>query len=104
VVKNKELALRTSVQDHLRNEAKEEEFEDVEREVEACPVMAVFKDLETVSFKLNIAVEVQCLECVDWYLVASFVFLPVRFVEEVQVGVNGSAGEFGFFVLAGRET
>ena len=92
------------MQYHLWNEAEEEEFKDVERKVEGSPVMTVLQYLETVSFELNIAVEVQCLECVNWYLVPFFVFLPVRCVEEIQVGFDGSAGEFDFFVLARCET
>jgi len=46
------------VQDHLWNEAKEEELEEVECEVEARPIMSILKHLQTISFELDIAVKI----------------------------------------------
>ena len=95
--------LRASVQDHLRYEAEEEELEDIEREVEGSPIMSILQHLKTISFELDIAIEKQCLESVNWYLVPPFVPLLVRFLEEVQIGFDWSAREFNFLVLAGCE-
>jgi hypothetical protein len=65
--------------------------------------MSVFQYLETIAFKLGIAVEKKCLEGVDWYLVPPFVFFLVGLFEKVQVRLDGSAGKYDLFVFARRE-
>jgi len=59
------------VQDHLGNETEEEEFEDVECKVEVRPVVTIFQYLQAISFEVDVAVEIQCLESVNWDFVST---------------------------------
>lgn len=63
--------------DHFRDEAEEEEFEDVKCEVEARPIVTKFQYLKAIPFELNIAIEIQSLESVNWYFVPSSIPLLV---------------------------
>jgi hypothetical protein len=65
--------------------------------------MSIFQDFKTISFELDVAVKIQRLKGIDRYLVHPFVLVPVQSFEEVQVGLNGSARELDFLVLAGCE-
>lgn len=98
-----QVTLGSSVQDHLWDEAEKKDFEEIEREVEARPVVSILQYLETISFELDIAVKVQCLESVDWYFLLPFVLIFIRLLEEVHVGLDWSAGQVDFLVLAGCE-
>jgi hypothetical protein len=61
----------------------EEEFKEVECKVEGRPVMPIFKYLQTISLELNIAVEIQCLKCVDRDFVLPAILHAVVFFEKI---------------------
>lgn len=59
------------MQDHLGNETEEEEFEDVECKVEVRPVVTIFQYLQAISFEVDVAVEIKCLESINWDFVST---------------------------------
>lgn len=47
--------------------------------------MSVLKHLEAISFKLDMAIKIQSLKGVDWYLVPPFISLLVGIPKEIQI-------------------
>ena len=88
---------------HLGDHAKEEVLDQPEGEAGLGPVVAPFEDFEHVAIELYLAVEVLLLERLDRDLLLAVVCVAVLGLVELEVVLNGLAGEFGLFVLAGRE-
>jgi len=88
---------------HLGDHAKEEVLDQSEGEAGLGPVVAPFKDVEHVAIEFNVAVKVLFLERLNGDLLLAVVGVAVLGLVELEVVLNGLAGEFGLFVLAGRE-
>ena len=96
------LILRTSVHDHLRHHASEEEPEEGEGEAEAGPVVTVLHDLEAVTVELDIAVEVHLVESLHGNPVLAAVLELVALVLECKVVLDGGTRVASLLVDTGR--
>lgn len=75
-------------------------LEQPEREAEVGPVVAQLHDLEAVALEVDIAIEVLFVESLHGDLLA-MVGLAVFALVELEVCLDGLAGELGLLVLAG---
>lgn len=87
--------------DHLRNHAQQKVLDQSEGEAEVGPVVAHLQDLETVALEIDIAIEVLLVESLHGDLLAAIVLVLVLLLVELDVGLDGLAGELGLLVLAG---
>jgi hypothetical protein len=97
------LTLRSSVHDNFRNEAKQEELEQGSGELEACPIVTVFQNLQTVTVKLDVAGKVHIMESNHRDLVASSVLCLVFLLLECQIVLHWASWVSGLLIFAGRE-
>lgn len=85
----------------LRNHAQQEVTEESNGEVEVGPVVTHLQNLKAVSLEVDIAVKELLLERLQGNLVLSIVGVAVLLLVELEVVLNGLAGELGLVVLAG---
>ena len=95
--------LRSSVHNDFRHEAEENELEQADCKSEACPIMPVLQDLQTIAIELNLAIKVHVVEGLHRNLVSAAVLDLVGFVLEGKVVLNGASRKSGLFVLARGE-
>jgi hypothetical protein len=91
------------VDNHLRNHAKEEVLDQTEGETGLGPVVAPLEDLEHVGVELNLAIKVLLLESLEGDLLLAVVGIAVLVLVELEVVLNGLAGQLGLLVLAGSK-
>jgi hypothetical protein len=91
------------VHDHLGDETKEEVLDQAKGEARLGPVVAPFEDLQHVAIELNLAVEVLFLEGLNGNLLLAVVCVAVLGLGELQVVLDGLAGQLSLLVLAGSE-
>lgn len=91
------------MQQHLRDEAKQEVLEETHGEFEVGPVVAVLKSLQGVSLKVNLAVEVLLVEDLHGDLALATVGGTVMLTVKVQVVLDGAAAVLGLLSLTGRD-
>jgi hypothetical protein len=91
------------VHNHLGNEAKEKVLDEAEGEARLRPVVAPFEDLQHVAIDLHLAVEVLLLERLDGNELLAVVSIAVLGLVELQVVLDGLAGQLSLFILAGRD-
>lgn len=96
------LTLRTSVHDDLRHHTSQEEPEQAQGEAEVGPVMSILQDLQHITLYIDLASEVLLVESFHGNLGTTKVLLPVLLAVELEVCLNGLAGELGLIVLPGR--
>jgi hypothetical protein len=90
------------VHQHFGNEAGKEVLEQSQRKAEAGPVMSVLQYIESITLKINLAVEVLLVESLHGNLALAMIFDTVMFAVELQVVLNRAARILGFLVLARR--
>jgi len=95
------LVLRTSVHDDLGHHASKEEPEERQSEAEVGPVVTVLHDLKSVTVEVDITVKVLLVESLHGDLAAAVVLCAVGLLVELEVVLDGGAGEAGLLVLAG---
>jgi len=93
-------ALRSSVHDNFRCEGKENMFEQADCESEACPVMSVFKNLQSISIEFYLAIEIHGIEGLHRNLILSAVLDFICLIFECEVVFDWAPRIFGLFVLA----
>lgn len=74
-----------------------------EGEAEACPVVSVLENLETIAVELDVTVKVHLVESLHGDLVLSMVLEAVVLVLEGEVVLNRAARVSGLLVLAGGD-
>lgn len=94
--------LRTSVQQQLGNEAKQEVLEETHSELEVGPVVTVLESLQSIPLEVNLAVEVLLVEDLHGDLALAAVGGTVMLAVEVQVVLDWKATVLGLLGLAGR--
>lgn len=87
---------------HLRKEASQEMLVQLPGETEACPVMSVFEDIQSITLEVNISIKVLLEESCHGDLALAVVFDAVMLAVEFQVVLDGTTGVFSLFILAGR--
>ena len=97
------LTLRLGVDNHFWDHAEEEVLDQSKGEAGLGPVMAPFEDLKHIAIKLNFTVKVLFLERLDRNLLLAIVGVAILGLVELEVVLDGLAGKFGLFVLAGSE-
>lgn len=97
------LTLRASVHNDLGNHAKEEELDQADSEAEAGPVVAVLHGLEAVALKVDLAVEVHLVERLHGDAAVATVLDTVGLILELQVVLDGTAGQTDLLGLAGAD-
>lgn len=95
------LVLRTSVHDDLGHHTSKEEPEERQSEAEVGPIVTVLHDLKSVTVEVDITVKVLLVESLHGDLAAAVVLCAVGLLVELEVVLDGGAGEAGLFVLAG---
>lgn len=96
------LTLRTSVHQHLGDEAKQEVLEETHGELEVGPVMTVLETLKGITLEINLAIEVLLVEDLHGNLALAAVSGAVMLAVEVQVVLDGAATVLGLLSLARR--
>jgi len=91
------------VHNHLREETEEEVLNQTKSEARLGPVVAPLEDLQHVAIELQLAVEVLLLESLKGNLLLAVVCIAVLGLVELEVMLNGLAGQLGLFVLARSE-
>lgn len=86
--------------DNLRNHAKEEELDEANGEAEAGPVVAVLHNLEAVTLKVNITIEVHLVEGLHGDLVATTVLEAVGVLLELEVVLDTTVRKANLLILA----
>ena len=100
----KVLTLRTGVDKHLRKEASQEMLVQLPGEAEACPVMSVLKDIQSITLEVNISIKVLLEEGGHGNLALAMVFDAVMLAVEFQVVLDRTTGVFSLFILARRSS
>lgn len=91
------------MQQHLRDEAKQEVLEETHGELEVGPVVAVLKSLQSIALEVNLAVEILLVEDLHRNLALATVGGTVMLTVEVQVVLDGAAAVLGLLGLTGRD-
>lgn len=91
------------MQQHLRDEAKQEVLEETHGELEVGPVVTVLESLQSIALEVNFAVEVLLVEDLHRNLALATVGGTVMLAVEVQVVLNGAAAVLGLFGLSGGD-
>jgi hypothetical protein len=91
------------VHDNFWRKGEEDVLEQAKSKSEACPVMSVLHNLQTIPIEVNVAIKVHSIKCLQWDLVRPSVFKLIGLMFESKVVFNRAARVFGFFVFAGRE-
>lgn len=86
--------------DDFRCELEENVLEQASSESEACPVGAVFKNLQTVSVELNITLKVHVVEGLQWDLRLSMVLQLIGVVLESEVVLDWASWQFNLLISA----
>ena len=87
--------------EHFRKEASQEMLVQLPSETEACPVMTILKDLQSITLEVNVSIKVLLEESCHGDLALAVVLDAVMLTMEVQVVLDGTTGIFGLFILAG---
>lgn len=95
--------LRTSVHDDFRCELEEDKFEQAQGKCEACPIMSVFQNLQTIAIELDVSIKVHVVESLHGDLVCASVLELVGLILECKVVLDRAPGVSGFLVLARTE-
>lgn len=95
--------LRSRVHDDFRDHAKNEVLAKAPGEAEAGPVMSILHDVQAVTVKVNLVVEVHLLERLQGNSVLSIVLGSVGLLLECEVVLDGTAGVLGLLVLSWRQ-
>lgn len=96
------ITLRASVHDDLRKHAKEEELQEANSEAEVGPVMTILHNVKAVTLEVDISIKVLLVEGLHGDLVVATVLVSVGLLLEVEVVLDGAAGELNLLGLAGR--
>lgn len=102
VASSDSLTLRTSVHEHLGNEASKEELVEAKSEAEAGPIVTELHNVEAVALEVNLASEVLFVESLHGDLVLAVVLGAVGFRMEVEVVLNRAARVLDLLVLSRR--
>lgn len=89
--------------DNLRHKLEEEKLEQAHCEPEACPVMSIFHNLQTVPVEVNIAIKVHVMERLHWDFVPASVLELIGLFLECKVVFDRAAWNSGLFGLARTE-
>ncbi len=95
--------MRPAVHDDLRNHAEQEIPDEADGEPEACPIVSIFHDLQTVAIELHIPVKVHLVEGLHGNLGPAMVLGLIGGLLEGEVVLDGAAGESGLLVEAGAD-
>lgn len=87
---------------HFREEASQEMLVQLPGETEACPVMSVLKNIQSITLEVNIPIKVLLEEGGHRNLALAMVFNAIMLAVEFQVVLDGATGVFSLFILAGR--
>jgi len=96
------LTLRTSVEQHLGDEAKQEVLEEAGGELEVGPVVTVLKSLQSIALEVNLAIEILLVKDNHGDLALSAVGGAVMLAVELQVVLDREATVLGLLSLARR--
>ncbi len=88
--------------DGLGQHAKQEEFEEAEREAEIGPIVAVLHYFEAIAFEVNLSVEVHLVKCFHWNPVLARIFYSVTLLMKVQIVLHWSTRISSFLIFARR--
>lgn len=99
----KKLTLGTGVEQHLRNETKQEVLEEAGGELEVGPVVTVLEALKSIALEVNLAIEVLLVEDNHGDLALSAVSSAVMLAVELQVVLDGKTTVLGLLSLARRD-
>jgi hypothetical protein len=91
------------MQDHFRCKVQEHKFKELESKSEACPIMSIFHDFESIPIEVNIAIKVFVVERLHGNLAPPAVLDFIVLLFEGEIMLDGAPGEFGLFVLARSE-
>lgn len=98
----RKLTLRTSVKQHLGDEAEQEVLEETSSEPEVGPVMTVLEALQSIALEVNLTIEVLLVEDLHGDLALAAVGSTVVLTVELQVVLDGAATVLGLLGLARR--
>lgn len=87
---------------HLRKETSQEMLVQLPGETEACPVMSVFKDLQSITLEVNLSIKVLFKESCHGDLALSVVLDTIMLTVEIEVVLNRASGIFRLFIFARR--
>lgn len=91
------------MQQHLRDEAKQEVLEETHGELEVGPIVTVLESLQSITLEVDLAVEVLLVEDLHGDLALATVGGTVMLAVEVQVVFDGAAAVLGLLGLAGGD-
>ena len=89
--------------DNFWCKVEEDVFEKTYCEFEACPVMTVLENLESITVKVDISIEVHVVESFHRNLVLSAVFYFIGFVLKGKIMLDWTSWVLGLFILAWGE-
>lgn len=92
--------LGARVQDELGNHAQQEELDETYCESEACPVVAVLHDLETIAFEVDIAIEIHLVKGLHGNLVRTTILGSIRLLLEIEIEFDWAARKSCLFIAA----
>jgi hypothetical protein len=97
------LTLAARMHDDLGDHAEKEILAEPDGEAEACPVVSVLQDLESIAVELDVSVKIHLVESFQGDLVLAMVLELVGAVLEGEVVLDRPARIFGLFVLSGAD-
>lgn len=97
------LILVLGVEDDLGNHGQQEELEQTPGEVEGHKVVSVLENVQSIASERHLVVKVQLVEGLVGDLVGARVLLGQRGVMELEVVLDGSAGQLAVVVDSGRD-